>query len=189
MDRRGPRKVVLVGITLIGAGMGIFGYGVATQADYLPALLVGLAIMGMGLGCTTMPLSAAAVQALAPHQIARGSALVNVNHQVAGSLGTALMSVILTSQFNRSEKIGAANKIAILRGEAARRGAPPDLSTIPGRAFAPDFMSTVLHDLSHAYTMVFLVAAILVVLTYIPAAFLPKKPAPSVVGQRPMPVA
>jgi MFS transporter, DHA2 family, multidrug resistance protein len=188
MDKRGPGKVVLVGITLIGAGMGTFAYGVATQADYLPALLAGLALMGMGLGCTTMPLSAAAVQALAPHQIARGAALINVNNHVAGSLGTALMSVILTSQFNRSENIGAANKMAILHGEAARRGAPPDVSRIPGRAIAPDFMSTVLHDLSHAYTVVFVVAAILVVLTYIPAAFLPKKPAPAVPGQRPMPV-
>jgi MFS transporter, DHA2 family, multidrug resistance protein len=153
VDMRGPRRVVVVGITLIVAGMGIFGYGIATHANYLPALLVGLAIMGMGMGCTTMPLSAAAVQALAPRQIARGSALVNVNHQVAGSLGFALMSVILTSQLNRSERIGAAD--------------------------------TLLHDASHAYATVFVVAAVLVALTYIPAAFLPMKPATSVASQRP----
>lgn len=188
MDRRGPDKIVLVGITLIAAGMGTFAYGVATQGDYLPILLTGLAITGMGLGCTMMPLSATAVRALAPHQIARGSTLLNVNQHVASSLGMALMSVILTSQFNRSENITAASKIAILQGEAARRGAPPDLSTIPGRALAPDFMSTVLHDLSHAYTMVFVVAAILAVLAYIPAVFLPKKPAPAVPGQGPMPM-
>ncbi|ETZ98521.1 hypothetical protein I547_6304 [Mycobacterium kansasii 824] len=38
--------------------------------------------MGLGMGLTMMPLSAAAVQTLAPHHIARGSTLVSVNQQV-----------------------------------------------------------------------------------------------------------
>jgi hypothetical protein len=37
-------------------------------------------------------------------------------------------------------------------------------------------MSNVLHDLSHAYTAVFVVAAVLAMLAVIPAAFLPKRP-------------
>jgi MFS transporter, DHA2 family, multidrug resistance protein len=188
VDKRGPGKVLLVGITLIGAGMGTFAYGVWTQAGYLPVLLAGLACTGMGLGCTVPPLSAAAVLALAPLQIARSSVLLNVNQLVAGSLGSALMSVILTSQFNRSPNIGAATKIAILPPQAPRRAAPPDLSTIPGKGFVPDLISPVLHDLSHAYTTVFVVAAVLVVLASIPAAFLPKKPAATAPGQKPIPV-
>lgn len=52
MDKRGPGRVVLVGLSLIGAGMGTFAYGAATQAAYLPTLLAGLVIMGMGMGCT-----------------------------------------------------------------------------------------------------------------------------------------
>jgi MFS transporter, DHA2 family, multidrug resistance protein len=185
MDKRGPGKIVLIGITLAAAGMGTFTYGVSIQAAYLPTLLAGLAIMGMGLGCTMMPLLAAAVQALAPHQIARGSTLINVNQQVAASISTALMSVILTNQFNHSENILAANKIAILQQDAARRGLAPKPLAIPRQALAPDFMSNVLHDLSHAYTAVFVVAVVLMVLTYIPAAFLPKKPAATVAGQPP----
>ncbi len=185
LDRRGPHKIVLFGITLIGAGMAIFAHGVSTQANYLPVLLMGLATMGMGLGCTTMPLMAAAVQSLAPHQIARGSALANVNLQVAGSISAALMSVILTSQFNHSKDISAAEKFAILQQEAARRGVVPNPSAIPRRALAPDFMTNVLHDLSHAYTTVFVVAAVLAVLAYIPAVFLPKKPVASVSDQAP----
>jgi DHA2 family multidrug resistance protein len=34
----------------------------------------------------------------------------------------------------------------------------------------------VAHDLSHAYTMVFIISTLLVALAYLPAAFLPKKP-------------
>jgi DHA2 family multidrug resistance protein len=176
LDRRGPDKIVLAGITLICGGMATFAYGVSTQVNYLPLLLAGLVLMGMGLGCIAMPLIAASVQSLAPHQVARGSALIHVNLQVANSISIALMSVILTGQFNRSKDISAADKFAILKQQAARAGVTPNPAAIPRRALAPDFMSNVLHDLSHAYTAVFVAALVLLLLTYIPAAFLPRKP-------------
>ena len=50
MDKRGPGKVVLVGIALIAAGMATFAYGVRQQDDYQPVLLIGLLVMGMGMG-------------------------------------------------------------------------------------------------------------------------------------------
>jgi MFS transporter, DHA2 family, multidrug resistance protein len=176
MDKRGPANIVLIGITMAALGMGTFTYGVSHQMHYLPTLLAGLAIAGMGAGCTMMPLSAAAMRVLRPDQVARGSTLINVNHPVAASLGTALMSVIVTSQFNHSANITAANKLAILQQAAARRGVPLDQSAIPWQARVPDFTSVVLHDLSHAYAVVFAVAVVLVMLTYIPTAFLRKKP-------------
>ncbi|MCV7200372.1 DHA2 family efflux MFS transporter permease subunit [Mycobacterium angelicum] len=177
MDKRGPARILMAGITLIAIGMCIFSYGVAKQAHYVPTLLPGLTIMGLGMGCTMMPLSAAAVQSLAPHQIARGSTLVNVNQQVAASVGTALMSVILTSQFNRSENISAAKKIAVLQEDSARRGVPVDPSSMPARALDPEFPGNLMRDLSHAYTAVFLVAVALIALTFIPVALLPKRSA------------
>jgi EmrB/QacA subfamily drug resistance transporter len=177
VDRRGPGKVVLVGIALITAGLGMFAFGVAKQAAYLPTLLIGLAIMGLGMGCTMMPLSVASVQALSPHQIARGTTLISVSHQVGGSMGTALMSMILTNQFNRSENISAANKLASLQQRAATTGAPVDQSAIPRQSLAPGFSANVVHELSHAYATVFVLAVVLVALTIVPAAFLPKQPA------------
>ncbi|MGB8388326.1 DHA2 family efflux MFS transporter permease subunit [Mycobacterium sp.] len=176
-DRRGPRTIVLVGIPLVAAGLAIFTFGVARHTDYRPTLLVALAIMGMGLGCITMPLSAAVLQSLAPHQIARGTTLISVNQQIAGSMGAALMSVLLTSQFNRSESIVVANKMASVQQDADRRGVPVDPSAIPRQALAPDFASNVVHHLSHAYAAVFVVAVVLVASTILPAAFLPKRPA------------
>ncbi len=177
MDKHGPGKVVLVGLPLIATGMGIFAFGVSRHYEYMPVLLVGLAVMGMGMGCTMMPVSGSAVQTLRPDQVARGSTLINVNQQVAGSVGTALMSVILTNQFNHSRYIAAANKVAALQAEAAKQGVPPDPTQFPPQALAPDFTHSVTHDLSHAYTVVFAVAVFLVLTTFIPASFLPKKPA------------
>ncbi|OBF87887.1 MFS transporter [Mycobacterium sp. 852002-51163_SCH5372311] len=177
VDRQGPGKVVLVGIALITAGLGTFAFGVVRQAHYLPTLLVGLAIMGLGMGCTMMPLSVASVQSLAPHQIARGTTLISVSQQVGGSMGTALMSMILTSQFNRSENITAAKKLAALQQQAATSGVPVEQSAIPRQTLTPGFAANLLHDLSHAYTAVFVVAMVLVLCTIVPAALLPKTPA------------
>ena len=183
VDRQGPGKIVLVGIALMTAGLGTFAFGVARQAHYLPTLLIALSIMGLGMGCTMMPLSVASVQALTPHQIARGTTLMSVSHQVGGSMGTALMSMILTNQFNRSENIAAAKTLATLQQNAASTGVPVNPAAIPRQTLAPDFTDHLLHDLSRAYTTVFAVAVVLVVFTVIPASFLPKKPAIQTVGE------
>lgn len=177
VDRQGPGKIVLVGIALITVGLGTFTFGVARQDAYLPILLTGLAIMGLGMGCTMMPLSVASVQTLTPHQIARGTTLISVSQQVGGSMGTALMSMILTNQFNRSQNITAAYKMAQLQQNAAKRGVPVDPSAIPRQTLAPSFSESVLHDLSHAYTVVFVIGVMLVVSTIIPAVFLLKSTA------------
>jgi EmrB/QacA subfamily drug resistance transporter len=176
-DKFGPGKVALVGLTVVVTGMGIFTYGVATYADYSPTLLVAMVITGMGAGCTLLPLSTSAVQTLAQHQIARGSTLIALTEMMAGAIGGALMSVLLTSQLNRSENISAANALAMVQQEAAKEGQPVDPAAIPQPALAPEFMSSVQHDLTCAYTTVFVVAIGLIALTFIPAALLPKKPA------------
>jgi EmrB/QacA subfamily drug resistance transporter len=176
MDKRGPGKIVLVGIPLIAVGLSIVSFGVARQDAYVPTLLIGMAVIGMGMGCIVTPLTAVSVQTLAPHQIARGSTLINVNQQVGGSIGTALMSMVLTNQFNRSENITAANKLVSLKQKAAN-GVPIDPSAIPPQSLKPGFSAGVLHDFSHAYATVFMIAVILVAVVIIPASFLPKKPA------------
>ncbi len=174
MDKYGPRRIVLVGLTLVVTGLGTFAYGVDMQLDYRPTLLVAMVVTGMGSGCSMLPLAGSAVQTLAPQQLARGSTLITVNQMMAGAVGGALMSVILTSQLNRSENISAANRMAILQQDAAKSGAPIDPAAIPSATRAPEFMNSLQHDLSHAYSVVLLVGVVLVALTFIPAAFLPR---------------
>jgi MFS transporter, DHA2 family, multidrug resistance protein len=175
VDKRGPAPVVLTGITLIALGLGTFVYGVFVHAAYAPILLTGLVIAGFGVGCTMAPLAAAMMRALQSDQVARGSTMLNVNQRVAISVGAALFSVIASSQFNRSAYVTAANKLAILQHAAAQRGVPLGPSAIPPQVHAPDFASTVLHDLSHAYAVVFVVTMLVTTLAYIPVALLLKK--------------
>jgi hypothetical protein len=87
------------------------------------------------------------------------------------------MAVLLTNQFNRHEDIVAANRLAEIQQDAASRGVPVDPSAIPRQTVAPGFASTVAHDYAHAYMMVFVVGVVLVLVTIIPAAFLPRNPA------------
>jgi DHA2 family multidrug resistance protein len=179
MDKHGPGKIVMIGLPVMAAGLGIFTYGVATQAPYTPILLIGLAVMGLGIGCTTTPLSAAVLQALAPHQVARGTTLVTVNQQVSGSIGAALLGVILTQLFNHNESLVTANRLATAQQQASGQRVPVEASASAWQALGPDFANTVASGLSHAYTAVFVVAVALLVLTIVPAAFLPmKRPEP-----------
>ncbi|OBA86282.1 MFS transporter [Mycobacteriaceae bacterium 1482268.1] len=176
MDRQGPGKIVLVGITLMCAGMGTFAYGSWHQDAYFPVLVIGLVVFGLGMGCTMMPLSGAAVQTLRQEQVARGSTLINVNQRVAGSIGTAVMSVILTSQINHSDTLAAANNARALQEAARTNGRPVNPADLPPQVLSPGFAQQVAHDLSHAYTLVFVISAVLIALAYLPAAFLPRKP-------------
>lgn len=183
LDKRGPGNIVLIGLPLMAVGLGVFTYGVATQAAYSPVLVTGLAIMGLGIGLTTTPLSAALMQALAPHQVARGTTLISVNQQVGGSVGAALMAVILTNQFNRNEALMAANETGGVRPGAGKHSLAADSSVVPRQPLSPDLASHVSHHLAHAYAAVFVLAVVLVTFTIIPASFLPKKPPAQPAGE------
>ena len=82
-----------------------------------------LFVMGLGMGCTMMPLMTAAIVTLSNEQIARGSTLMNIVQQTAGSIGTAVMSVVLTNQLlDRgldTTMVGAASHIPTEPGKSA----------------------------------------------------------------------
>ena len=68
-------------------------------------ILAGLAMYGIGSGCIMTRVSRAAVHTLNSTEVPDGSTLFNVNRNMAASVGTALMSVILTSRFNSSARL------------------------------------------------------------------------------------
>jgi EmrB/QacA subfamily drug resistance transporter len=158
-DKIGPGKLVLGGIVLIAAGMGVFTQITATSSYGL--LLGALFVMGMGMGMTMMPIMSAALATLTDHQIARGSTMMNIIQQTAGSIGTATMSVILTKQV-------LSTKAGTIYGGVTQRKIDP--TTVPkslldqGReAYATAF--------GHTFT----VAIVLIVLCLAPAFFLPRR--------------
>ena len=158
-DKAGPGKLVLGGIVLIAAGMAVFTQVTATTPYLL--LLSALFVMGMGMGMTMMPIMSAALASLKHEQVARGSTLMNIVQQSAGSIGTAVMSVILTSLV--LDRPLAAGYIGALQAQVPVDQLPPAVREGGPAALADAFGAT------------FMVALVLIVLCLIPAFLLPRK--------------
>jgi MFS family permease len=177
-DKMGPGKIVLTGISVVTVGMALFTQ-IGADTPYLYTI-AALFIMGLGMGGTMMPIMSAALATLSDHNIARGSTFLNINQQVAASIGTALFSVLLTNGFKDSPAIrldGAATALedqpAKLAALLAKAGlSSQDLEALHARALV---------DMADAFSTVFIVATILVACCLIPAFFLPRKKAERVV--------
>jgi MFS family permease len=164
-DRIGPGKLVLGGIVLIALGMSVFTQ-VTADSSYM-VLLGGLFVLGMGMGMTMMPIMSAALASLTNQQVARGSTLMNIVQQTGGSIGTAVMSVILTNQVLASPAASAYS--AVTQGQVPASQVPPAVLEA-GRS-----------SLANAFGHTYVVALVLVVLCIVPALFLPRKQIPRAV--------
>lgn len=159
VDRIGPGKIVLTGLTLITGGMAVLTQ-VGAETSYV-VLLSALFVMGLGMGGTMMPTMTAALATLRDRTIARGSTLMNIIQQVAASIGTAVFSVVLTNQLTGSQFAGPA---------IASWDEPAILEQIPAPAIAQGFA-----DAADAFGIAFTVAFVLIALTLIPAFLLPRR--------------
>jgi EmrB/QacA subfamily drug resistance transporter len=94
-DRTGIGKIVIPGLTLVALStLGLTQLAGDTSYWVLSA---DLFVMGMGMGFAMMPLFSGAMQTLRKAAVARASTTLNILQQVAASIGTAVMSVLLTS--------------------------------------------------------------------------------------------
>ena len=114
------------------------------------------------MGGTMMPLFTTALKTLKAPEVARGSTLLNINQQIGSSVGVAVISVILTAHLNASD----------LAKPAMAATLDPTLTDAVGGAAA---VTAGLAEAAAAFADTFWVAWVLVVLTLIPAFFLPRK--------------
>jgi EmrB/QacA subfamily drug resistance transporter len=177
-------RTVPFAMALIAAGFFMFTQ-VGVDTSYL--LLCGsLFVMGLGMGGTMMPIMTSALKTLTHSEVARGSTLVNILQQIGGSVGGAVMSVILTSKLNGSTPIpGAVDpktgapvteaKLAI-----ASQLQPEILQQFPA---PPELIRRGLEFAADSFASTYWVGFALVLLTFIPIAFLPRKREVSHLGE------
>jgi len=158
VDKIGPGKIVLTGITLMTIGMAFFTQLEADTA--YPIMMVALLIMGFGMGCTMMPTMTAAIQTLTHSQVARGTTLMNIVNQTSGSIGTAIMSVVLTNLLQDKPDAGAA---------IASNTDPSLAAKLP-----PGTIESGFDQAADAFSSTYVVAVVVLALTLIPAFFLPR---------------
>ena len=161
-DKMGPGRFVLSGIVLIAAGMAVFTQ-ISSTTPYL-LILGSLFVMGLGMGMTMMPIMSAALASLTHHEVARGSTLMNIIQQSAGSVGTAVMSVILTNA-TMDRPAAALYSFGMQSGKMVG----PD-----GTPLTPDQIGAGQAGLADAFGQTFWVALALIVLCLVPSLFLPR---------------
>jgi EmrB/QacA subfamily drug resistance transporter len=104
-DRAGGGRVALVGVVVMTVGTIPF---VAVGATTSYALLaIFLVIRGVGLGGAMMPAMAAAYATLRPADVPRATSALNAIQRVGGSIGTALLAVVLQHEIT-AQVTGAA---------------------------------------------------------------------------------
>lgn len=170
-DRIGPGKIVLTGITVITIGMAMFTQ-ISAETSYV-YMLGALFVMGLGMGGTMMPIMTAALATLTPHNVARGSTLLNITQQVAASMGTALFSVILTNEIKGSDTAPLYLAARPVEGDPSALEALAQQFGMPIDQFNAAVAQGQL-ALADSFATVFVVATILVACCLIPAAFLPR---------------
>jgi EmrB/QacA subfamily drug resistance transporter len=104
-DRIGGGVVAVVGLLVMTVATLPFAFvGAGSSYALLAAVLVA---RGIGLGATMMPTMAAAYACLERAQVPRATATLNALQRVGGSLGTALLAVVLQHEI-RTQLGGAA---------------------------------------------------------------------------------
>jgi EmrB/QacA subfamily drug resistance transporter len=163
VDRIGAARIAQTGIVVIVASMVLF---TQLEADTSYLLIgVDLFVMGLGMGMTMMPIMSAALKTLKQEQVARASTSLNIIQQVAASIGTAVLSVIL---YNATTD----NLAPLAQQAAAQGGQMPDVSSI--KDLPEPIRTQVATLMSDAYSSTFVWALVLLAVAFLPALLLPR---------------
>ncbi|MGN6189044.1 MAG: MDR family MFS transporter [Conexibacter sp.] len=99
-DRVGGGHVATVGFSLLALGtLPLAWVGPSTSYG---VLTIALVVRGIGLGCAMMPTMAAAFAQLERPQVPRATAALNALQRTGGSIGTALLAVVLTHELTQA---------------------------------------------------------------------------------------
>jgi EmrB/QacA subfamily drug resistance transporter len=95
-DRVGGGIVAVVGLLILTVGTIPFAF---LESDTPYGLLAGLLVLrGLGIGASMMPSMAAAYATLERSAVPRATSALNVVQRIGGSLGTALLAVVLQGE-------------------------------------------------------------------------------------------
>jgi EmrB/QacA subfamily drug resistance transporter len=169
-------RTVPFALGLIAVGFFAFTQ-VGTDTSYW--LLCGaLFVMGLGMGGTMMPVMTSALRTMTSHEVARGSTLLNIVQQIAGSVGSAIMSVILTNELNKSPAVPGVTdpQTGAPITEAGLAIAVEQNPALAGQfRVEPSVLQRGLEFVADAFSTTFWVGFALVLATFIPAFLLPRR--------------
>ncbi|WP_436667276.1 MFS transporter [Latilactobacillus sakei] len=92
-DRFGNTQLLTIGITLTIIGMFAISF-FSAQVGYTVGIALPMILMGIGQGLTLSPLTVAGVANTLPEDSGAASGVVNMVHQIGGSIGMALVVAV-----------------------------------------------------------------------------------------------
>ncbi|MBK6888354.1 MAG: DHA2 family efflux MFS transporter permease subunit [Tetrasphaera sp.] len=186
-DKKPVGRIVPFGLIAIIIGMFLLSR-VDGSTSYWGYIIPVLFLMGLGMGGTMMPIMTSAIKTLTAHQVARGSTLLNITQQIASSVGVAIMSVVLTNGLSNDKLIAQAGAFRIasehVTDPAQMQKLLQDFPLVGSilakygtdqAAGAAALATQVREAMGTVFGHSFLVAAFLVLLTLVPAYFLPRE--------------
>ena len=93
VTRVGPRPVMAVGLALITGGM-LWYTQIPVEGAFVPYLLPGYLMVGVGMAFSFIPMSIAALAGVEPQEAGLASGLINSSQQIGGALGVAIVATV-----------------------------------------------------------------------------------------------
>ena len=115
VTRLGPKVPMLIGLSLLSAGM-FFYTQLPTSGSFGTALLPGYVVVGIALPFSFIPVTIAALAGVGRREAGLGSGLINTSQQIGGAIGVAVASTVFATQFTSLLKAGEAAPEALTGG-------------------------------------------------------------------------
>ena len=117
IGRVGLRPVLLIGMLMAGAGLGVLAATTEVGGSYL-GVVGGLLPMSLGMGATFVSLTLVATTNIEAEDAGLASGIFNTSQQIGGALGLAVLSSIASSRTSNFLG-GLAGKPTALQGQEA----------------------------------------------------------------------
>ena len=95
-ERLGDGVLLTGGVSLAVAGM-VWMSRLSADTAYFPGLAIPMLLLGIGIGAAFTPLTAAGLTGVAQRDAGAASGLVNVAHQLGGSLGLGILVTVFAA--------------------------------------------------------------------------------------------
>jgi EmrB/QacA subfamily drug resistance transporter len=115
ITRFGARRVLLVGLTCIAAGLVLFARS-PLVLDYVRDLLLAMIVLGVGASLAFTSLSLLAMSAATPADAGIASGLLNTTTQVGAALGLAILATVSSGRAGQLMASGAGITAALSGG-------------------------------------------------------------------------
>ncbi|MFL5954017.1 MAG: MFS transporter [Gaiellaceae bacterium] len=137
VQRLGTARVLMLGTAAAAIGMAWLSR-LGPDTPYLTGIALPMIVLGFGAGTAITPLTSAGVSGVAPEDAGAASGLVNVAHQLGGSLGVGILITVFAAATPNDTSASLAHGVsAVLTGGAVMLGLALLIALIVVRRPAP----------------------------------------------------